>query len=124
MSDYKLKNVCDFDLAQTLECGQCFHFVRLDVDKKDYVLSAYQKMLHISQNGDEIILFNTSMEDYNTIWKNYFDLERDYKSIKQDLLSHDNTLKEAIETMSGVRILNQEFFETLNQAKLYFNKGV
>ena len=31
MSDYKLKNVCDFDLAQTLECGQCFHFVKLDV---------------------------------------------------------------------------------------------
>ena len=30
MADYKLKNVCDFDLAQTLECGQCFHFVKLD----------------------------------------------------------------------------------------------
>ena len=36
MSDYKLKNVCDFDLAQTLECGQCFHFVKLD--EEDYVL--------------------------------------------------------------------------------------
>ncbi|MFQ8900810.1 MAG: hypothetical protein ACLR7D_01710 [Lachnospira eligens] len=35
MSDYKLKNVCDFDLAQTLECGQCFHFVKLD--EEDYV---------------------------------------------------------------------------------------
>ena len=119
-----LKNVTDFDIEQTLECGQCFHFVRLDVDKKDYVLSAYQKMLHISQNGDEIILFNTSMEDYNTIWKNYFDLERDYKSIKQDLLSHDNTLKEAIETMSGVRILNQEFFETLISFIISQNKQI
>ena len=38
MSDYKLKNVCDFDLAQTLECGQCFHFVKLD--EEDYVLAA------------------------------------------------------------------------------------
>ena len=38
MADYKLKNVCDFDLAQTLECGQCFHFVKLD--EEDYVLTA------------------------------------------------------------------------------------
>ena len=37
MADYKLKNVCDFDLAQTLECGQCFHFVKLD--EEDYVLT-------------------------------------------------------------------------------------
>ena len=39
MADYKLKNVCDFDLAQTLECGQCFHFVKLD--EEDYVPVSY-----------------------------------------------------------------------------------
>ena len=38
MADYQLKNVKDFDLAQTLECGQCFHFVKLD--EEDYVLTA------------------------------------------------------------------------------------
>ena len=45
MSDYKLKNVCDFDLAQTLECGQCFHFVKLD--EEDYVLAAKGHVLHV-----------------------------------------------------------------------------
>ena len=34
MADYQLKNVKDFDLAQTLECGQCFHFVKMD--EEDY----------------------------------------------------------------------------------------
>ena len=108
-----LKNVTDFDIEQTLECGQCFHFVRLDVDKKDYVLSAYQKMLHISQNGDEIILFNTSMEDYNTIWKNYFDLERDYENIKKTLSKVDINMKTSIEYGKGIRILNQDLWETI-----------
>lgn len=45
MSDYKLKNICDFDLAQTLECGQCFHFVKLD--ENDYVLTAKGRLLHV-----------------------------------------------------------------------------
>ena len=47
MADYKLKNVCDFDLAQTLECGQCFHFVKLD--EEDYVLTAKGYVLHVSR---------------------------------------------------------------------------
>ena len=38
MSDYKVQGVRDFDLAQTLECGQCFHFVKLD--EEEYVLTA------------------------------------------------------------------------------------
>ena len=52
MADYKLKNVCDFDLAQTLECGQCFHFVKLD--EEDYVLTAKGYVLHVSQEADTV----------------------------------------------------------------------
>ena len=47
------------------------------------------------------------------MWKHYFDLERDYGKIKSILIEKDDRLTTAIEAMSGVRILNQEFFETL-----------
>ena len=47
------------------------------------------------------------------LWRNYFDIDRNYALIKEKLLKKDDKLKEAIEAMSGVRILNQEFFETL-----------
>lgn len=33
----------DFDLEQTLECGQCFRFYKLD--KEEYVIVAKNKML-------------------------------------------------------------------------------
>ena len=47
MSDYIINKPDDFELNETLECGQCFHFNKLD--ENDYVLTAFGHMLHIIQ---------------------------------------------------------------------------
>lgn len=122
MSDYKLKNVCDFDLAQTLECGQCFHFVKLDED--DYVLTAKGRVLHVSQQADTVTFYDTEEDEYVNVWKDYFDMDRDYSAVKKKLLENDNKLKDAIESMWGVRILNQDFFETLISFIISQNKQI
>ena len=122
MSDYKLKNVCDFDLAQTLECGQCFHFVKLD--EEDYVLAAKGRVLHVSQEDDTVTFYDTEEDEYVNIWKDYFDMDRDYSAIKKKLLEKDDKLKDAIESMWGVRILNQDFFETLISFIISQNKQI
>ena len=122
MSDYKLKNVCDFDLAQTLECGQCFHFVKLD--ENDYVLTAKGRVLHVSQQADTVTFYDTEEDEYVNVWKDYFDMDRDYSAVKKKLLENDNKLKDAIESMWGVRILNQDFFETLISFIISQNKQI
>lgn len=122
MSDYKLKNVCDFDLAQTLECGQCFHFVKLG--EEDYVLTAKGRVLHVSQESDIVTFYDTEEDEYVNVWKDYFDMDRDYSAIKKKLLEKDDKLKDAIESMWGVRILNQEFFETLISFIISQNKQI
>lgn len=122
MSDYKLKNVCDFDLAQTLECGQCFHFVKLD--ENDYVLTAKGRLLHVSQQADTVTFYDTEEDEYVNVWKDYFDMDRDYSAIKNKLLEKDDKLKDAIESMWGVRILNQDFFETLISFIISQNKQI
>ena len=122
MSDYKLKNVCDFDLAQTLECGQCFHFVKLD--ENDYVLTAKGRLLHVSQEDDTVTFYDTEKDEYVNVWKDYFDMDRDYSAIKKKLLKKDDKLKDAIESMWGVRILNQDFFETLISFIISQNKQI
>lgn len=122
MSDYKLKNVCDFDLAQTLECGQCFHFVKLD--ENDYVLTAKGRVLHVSQRADTVTFYDTEEDEYVNVWKDYFDMDRDYSAVKKKLLENDNKLKDAIESMWGVRILNQDFFETLISFIISQNKQI
>lgn len=106
-----VSGVKDFLLGQTLECGQCFHFVK--AGEEDYRISAMGRCLHIAQSGDILTLYDTSADDFDNIWKNYFDIGRDYSQIKELLLEKDDALKPAIDAMWGVRVLNQEFFETL-----------
>lgn len=112
----------DFDLGQTMECGQCFHFVK--VGENEYGIVAYGKFLHAKQTKDEFILYDTSEDEFENVWRIYFDLDRDYGNIKNTLLAKDEKLKEAVETMSGVRILNQEFFETLISFIISQNKQI
>ncbi len=122
MSNYIVKKETEFDLEQTLECGQCFHFLkRAD---EEYVLSAYGRGLHIKQEGDELIFYNTTKEDFDLIWRHYFDLDRDYKSVKKRLLETDKELEEAIKAKWGVYILNQSFFETLISFIISQNKQI
>lgn len=106
-----VENVQDFNLGQTLECGQCFRYDRIDAD--DYIIVAMKRMLHIKQQDDSLILYNTAEREYKGIWEKYFDLERDYGEIKRELVSRDDKIADAIEAQGGIRILNQEFDEVL-----------
>lgn len=121
-----VSELTDFDLEQTLECGQAFHFDKLD--EQDYIVVAKRKMLHISQKGEknnvELTFHNTTYEEFDTVWRDYFDLDRDYASIKKELLAKDDKLKEAITTKWGVRIMNQEFFEMLMSFIISQNKQI
>ena len=48
-----IKDVPDFNLEQTLECGQCFRFYKQD--DMDYVVVAYHRLLHIKQEEKDLI---------------------------------------------------------------------
>lgn len=120
--DYILCGVKDFDVGQTLECGQCFHFKK--IDENEYGVVAFGKLLHIRQENESVIFYDTTEEEYENIWKKYFDLDRDYGEIKEFLVEKDRELKKAIDQMRGVRILRQEFFETLISFIISQNKQI
>ena len=101
---------------------QCFRFYKLD--KEEYVIVAKNKMLHIKQDENQLIFYNTSKEDVEKIWTNYFDLDRDYDEIKSYLLKKDNKLESAIKENYGVRILNQDFHEVLISFIISQNKQI
>ena len=98
-------NVKPFDLEQTFECGQCFRWNR----NKDgsYTGVAHSKLINIkkTENGIEI-------NDNSEIWQQYFDLNTDYSEIINKL-STTEIMKKAINCGGGIRILKQEFFETV-----------
>lgn len=105
-----LKNQDSFDPEHILECGQAFRWER-NLDGS-YTLVAHNRVINIKKEDDDIIFDNTNLEDFEKIWINYFDLETDYNEIKE-ALSFDETLMSAIDYGYGIRILNQDPFETI-----------
>ena len=117
-----IEEVKDFLLSQTLECGQCFRFEKLD--DEDYVVVANNKLVHIKQDKDTLIFFNTSKEDVTDFWVHYFDLDTDYRQIKNYLRRKDEKLRPVIKDRWGIRILNQDFHETLITFIISQNKQI
>jgi len=107
-NDLIVKGLKDFNLKHIFDCGQCFRFNQ--IDENTYFGVAKGKALKISQNGDSVTMFDTSKEDFENIWYDYFDLGRDYGEIKSEL-SCDDIMKEAIFYGDGIRILNQDLWE-------------
>lgn len=106
-----LENVKCLDLSLTLDCGEAFRWEEQSDGSWSGV--AYGKYLNIKKDeNDRFILKNTSLEDFENVWKNYFDLNRDYVSIC-DKLKEDKLISSTIDEYYGIRILNQEPWEAL-----------
>lgn len=105
-----INNAACFDIASTLDCGQAFRWT--ETVKGTFEGVANNRFLRITQNENQIILENTSRIDFFGFWYNYFDLERDYEKII-DEISENKILKSASNYGKGIRILNQDPFETL-----------
>ncbi len=105
-----LEKVMNFNIKQILECGQCFRWEK--INDEDYIIIAYGRVIEVIQNGDKVTILNSNEEDFKNIWLSYFDLERDYGKIKEEL-SKDEILKKSVDYGYGIRLLNQEPFELL-----------
>lgn len=105
-----LKDVKNFELPHIFDCGQCFRWNRQD--NNNYIGVAFGKVIEIEKRNNDVVIYNTDLKDFNDIWLNYFDLERDYSAIKEEF-EKDELLKKAVEFGVGIRILQQDPFEML-----------
>ncbi len=93
------------NFKDTLSCGQVFRFKPY---KKGYLINAKNSCAYVyNENGFAYILGDESFHDY-------FDLDRDYAKIIEDIKKIGNEkLSFACQKYSGIRILKQDYFETL-----------
>lgn len=105
-----LKDCRNFDLPQTLDCGQAFRWERQEDGAWHGVARAVPLTLRPCAEG--ILLEGASMETYRTLWRPYFDMERDYAALVEQF-SCDPCLKKATAFCPGIRILRQETWETV-----------
>ncbi len=97
----------EFDLAQTLNCGQSFRW-RREADGAFTGIAA-RHPAHIRQQGDEITITSAADEAF---WRHYFDTETDYCALKR-LFCDTEQLIEPCLRAGGIRILRQDGWEAL-----------
>ena len=121
-----IENNC-FSIPQICESGQCF---RLDAVSEDtYELLAGSRYLKIrirenlaeaagrdgnrkANSQGETNLFCTQ-EEYETFWKEYFDLSVSYSDYIGQIDEQDDYLKSAAAFGGGIRILRQDTWEMI-----------
>ncbi|MCL2662320.1 MAG: DNA-3-methyladenine glycosylase 2 family protein [Oscillospiraceae bacterium] len=115
-TEIEMTGTSDFDLAKTFECGQCF---RWNVDKHSvnagdeltYIGVAHERAVKLRQRGNKVFI-TCSQEDFESIWRNYFDLDRDYAAIRKHLCV-DDYMQQTTDFGKGIRLLRQEKWEAL-----------
>lgn len=108
---YKLKNVESFELRDIFECGQCFRWNKQEDGSYTGVFK--NNVLNVKKNKDEIIFEGICENEIQQTVENYFDLNRNYEKIKEQLSKIDQNMKMSIEYGNGIRILNQDLWETI-----------
>lgn len=108
---YKLENVKSFEPTHIFECGQCF---RWDIQEDlSYTGIFKNNVLNVKKENNSIIISGICDGNIQKIVEDYFDLNRNYEEIKERLAKVDENLKIAEEYGSGIRLLNQDLWETI-----------
>ncbi len=119
----QISNITDFNLEYTLESGQSFRWNRID---NAYYGVVEGRILKICQVNDTLIIDSSRDEDEITFishMSHYLDLNRDLGFIL-DAVNVDAYIDRAIGKFRGMRLLNQEIWETIASFILSQNNNI
>ena len=104
----KIKN--NFDLKATITCGQMFRYFEKD---NSFTIVIKDRVINLKEDGDYILIESNKEENLEAIIYDYFDLNRDYEVIEQEIINRDTKIKDAINFSKGLKMIHQDPFETL-----------
>ena len=119
----QIRNATDFSLKYTLESGQSFRWTQID---DAYYGVVEGRLLEIRQVGTTLCVESSAIENETTFvpfLRHYLDIGRDVPKILAKV-DNDAYMHRAIEKLWGMRILNQELWETVASFILSQNNNV
>lgn len=108
---YIIKNCNTFELKDIFECGQCFRFNKQEDESYTGVVG--NNVINVKKIDNEIHIKSVGQDNLEELVVNYFDLNRDYEQIKDKLSKIDENMEKSISYGKGIRILNQDLWETI-----------
>ncbi len=120
----RVDGLSNFKIRQIFDCGQCFRFDPAEnpIHKVEFEGVAHGRYVKFAQDShDSMIIYNSTVDDFNNIWKHYLALDEDYSAIRTDIMErftaaaggHDTVMEKAMEYGDGIRILRQDPWEAV-----------
>lgn len=119
---YILKNVKSFEPQHIFECGQCFRWNKEEDNSYTGVFG--NNVLNVKKEGNDIIFKGICEGNIGEICNDYFDLKTNYEQIKNKLANIDKYLETSINYGKGIRILNQDLWETIISFEISANNNI
>lgn len=110
-------SVDEFDVSKTFDCGQCFRFEPVENSpyKSEFAGVAYGRFISVARDKEDLLIFNCTKDFFEEKLCHFLSLDMDYRKIRQNLAESTDSsyLRAAAESAKGIRILNQDRWETL-----------
>lgn len=104
----KIKN--NFDLDSTITCGQIFRYEKVD---NYYIIILKDRVISLKEDGEYIVIESNNEDNLLDVINDYFDLNRDYNSIEDNIIKLDSKMKDAVLYSKGLHMIHQDPFETI-----------
>ena len=118
----KIKNIKNFNLNDTVTCGQIFRYQKEDDDS--YTIILKDRVINVKYDGNNLYVDSNNEENLKELILKYFDLDRDYSKINKILVEKDNSIKEIVESCTGLKMINSYPFETIISYIISANNSV
>lgn len=101
--------VNNINIESILTSGACFRAI--EENDCSYTNILKDRVVNIKQLGRLLVITSSKEDNLKEVIYEYFDLNRDYNKINQQLIINNPNLKKMIDKCSCYRILNQDPFE-------------
>ena len=119
---YIIKNPKCFNLKDIFTCGQCFRWE--ENEDKSYTGIVKENVINIKEQGNDYVIKSVGNDEIEKLVIDYFDLNRDYKALQEKLSKIDENMEKSIKYGQGIRLLNQELWETLISFIISVNNNI
>ncbi len=124
VSALRIDGLQNFKIAQIFDCGQCFRFDLVESNRHQWEIEgvAHGRYIRLGQDSpDSVTVYNTTVSDFESVWRHYLALDADYSEIRRDIAARffdatggkDTVMPRAMEYGDGIRILRQDPWEAV-----------
>ena len=117
-----LNNIKDFNLDDTVTCGQIFRYEK--EPDNSYTIILKDRVINVRYDKGSLYVDSSNYEDLESVILKYFDIERDYSKINEIIIKCDKEIKPVVEACHGLKMINSYPFETLISYIISANNSV